>query len=267
MGYQDDLMIMSESFRLWAIESGDASVSSKLCFAEADAGVVIAPDINKFRELKLRLLNGTHTFSCGLAFLAGFDTVKEAMQDAAFSAFIEKLMMDEIAPALLSVGISREEACGFAAKVLDRFRNPSLEHHWLSITMQYSSKMKMRNLPLLERHFENNSEVPKLMALGFAAYILFMKNHDQNGQATGKRNGIDYTVRDDQAPWFAAVWEAAREKDIPSVVLSHSAYWETNLSHYPDFLEAVRLNLHTLQNEGPRAVLNGLRQQTFSQQA
>ena len=266
LGYQDDLMIMSESFRLWAIESGDASVKAKLSFAEADAGVVIAPDINKFRELKLRLLNGTHTFSCGLAFLAGFDTVKEAMQDAAFSAFIEKLMTEEIAPALLSVGITREEACSFAAKVLDRFRNPSLEHHWLSITMQYSSKMKMRNLPLLERHYKNNSEVPKLMSLGFAAYILFMKNHDQNGHATGERNGITYAVRDDQAPWFASAWEAAGEKDIASVVLGHSGYWETNLSHYPGFLEAVRLNLHTLQTEGARAVLNGIGQQAFSQQ-
>ncbi|MEI9910782.1 MAG: hypothetical protein WDO71_14585 [Bacteroidota bacterium] len=27
--------------------------------------------------MKLRLLNGTHTFTCGLAFLAGFETVRE----------------------------------------------------------------------------------------------------------------------------------------------------------------------------------------------
>jgi tagaturonate reductase len=176
-------------------------------------------------------------------------------------------MTEEIAPALAPVGISRDEACRFASKVLDRFRNPSLEHHWLSITMQYSSKMKMRNLPLLERHYKENSELPKRMALGFAAYILFMKNHDQNGHPTGESNGVAYSVRDDQAPWFSAAWEAAGEKDIASVVLGHSDYWETNLLHYPGFLEAVRLNLHTLQHEGARAVLNGLQQKAFSKQA
>ena len=31
-------------------------------------------DIEKFKELKLRILNGTHTFCCGLAVSAGFET-------------------------------------------------------------------------------------------------------------------------------------------------------------------------------------------------
>lgn len=261
LGYQDDLMIMSECFRLWAIESADPKVKAILSFAQADAGVVIAPDINTFRELKLRLLNGTHTFSCGLAFLAGFNTVKEAMKDPAFAAFIENLMTQEIAPALAPAGIDDATACSFAAKVLDRFRNPSLDHHWISITMQYSSKMKMRNLPLLERHYAQKPEVPVRMALGFAAYILFMKNHEQHGHATGQRNGIDYPVRDDQAAWFAAAWDAAGADNIADVVLGHSALWETSLSHYPGFLEAVRLNLHALITEGARNVLNGLLQE------
>lgn len=259
LGYQDDLMIMSECFRLWAIESADPAVTEVLSFAQADPGVVIAPDINTFRELKLRLLNGTHTFSCGLAFLAGFNTVKEAMQDTTFSRFIEELMMQEITPALAPVGIDAITARSFASKVLDRFRNPSLEHQWISITMQYSSKMKMRNLPLLERHYGLNQEVPACMALGFAAYILFMQNQDKNGHATGQRNGTDYPVRDDQAAWFAAAWSAAGDS-IADVVLGHAAYWETNLAHYPGFLEAVRLNLHALRTEGARTVLNGLLQ-------
>jgi tagaturonate reductase len=79
LGYQDDLMIMSEVYSLWAIETSNERSKEILSFSKIDEGVVIAPNINKFRELKLRLLNGTHTFSCGLAYLAGFDTVKDAM--------------------------------------------------------------------------------------------------------------------------------------------------------------------------------------------
>jgi tagaturonate reductase len=75
LGYTDELMIMAEPFRLWAIESGDDKVKQILSFSLTDTGVVITPDIEKFRELKLRLLNGTHTFTCGLAFLAGFEMV------------------------------------------------------------------------------------------------------------------------------------------------------------------------------------------------
>jgi len=65
-------MIMAEPFCLWAIECADENVKQILSFAQADKRVVITADIEKFRELKLRLLNGTHTFSCGLAFLSGF---------------------------------------------------------------------------------------------------------------------------------------------------------------------------------------------------
>jgi tagaturonate reductase len=85
LGYTDDLMIMSEVYRLWAIESGNKKVKEILSFSQADTGVVISINIDLFRELKLRLLNGAHTFSCGLAYLAGFPTVKEAMDNGDFA--------------------------------------------------------------------------------------------------------------------------------------------------------------------------------------
>src|SRR5258706_2978600 len=142
--YTDELMIMAECFRLWAIESDDEKVKQILSFAKSDEGVVIAPDIEGFRELKLRLLNGTHTFSCSLAFLAGFKMVREAMNDSWFASFIYNLAINEIAVAMSDGKISYSEASSFADKVMDRFRNPFIDHQWLSIAVQYSSKMKMR---------------------------------------------------------------------------------------------------------------------------
>ena len=87
LGYTDDLLAISEVYRLWAIE-GDEKVKSVLSFAAADAGVIIAPDIEIYRELKLRLLNGTQTLSCGLAVLAGFPKVKSA--EPAYSASVDQ---------------------------------------------------------------------------------------------------------------------------------------------------------------------------------
>ena len=87
LGYKDELLIMSEVYRLWAIE-GNERVKKLFSFAQVDEGVVIDPDINLYSELKLRLLNGTHTLSCGLAFLAGFPSVKEAMDNEQVSTFM-----------------------------------------------------------------------------------------------------------------------------------------------------------------------------------
>lgn len=177
LGIKDELMLMAEPFRLWAIESDHPKVKQALRFSQADTGIIISNDISRFRELKLRMLNGTHTFSCGLAILKGFKTVKEAMQDPEMSNYIEKLMMEEIALSLLP-SITADEAKAFGNKVLDRFRNPFIEHQWQSITLNYSSKMKLRNIPLIKRYSERFNQIAPCMALGFAAYILFMERKE-----------------------------------------------------------------------------------------
>ncbi|MDP4261707.1 MAG: tagaturonate reductase [Bacteroidota bacterium] len=251
LGYTDELMIMAETFRLWAIESAHPKVKEVLSFSKADEGVVITPGIEKFRELKLRLLNGTHTFTCGLAFLAGFSTVKEAMQNEVISQYIRKLMMQEIATALDSDNnITYHEACVFANQVMDRFRNPFLDHQWLSITMNYTSKMKMRNIPLLLRHYSHTDEVPENMSLGFAAYLLFMKcKAGSDGRYYGQANGLPYAVQDDMAACFAEKSLADMDTFVNSI-LADKNLWGTDISRLKGFAESVKENLESLEKKG-----------------
>ncbi|MBE7172729.1 MAG: tagaturonate reductase [Williamsia sp.] len=256
LGYTDELMIMSESYSLWAIEAAEKQVSEILSFAPADEGVVIQPDIDVFRELKLRLLNGTHTFSCGLAYLAGFRTVKEAMDNGDFTHFIESLMLQEIAPSITNGSLSQSDAEDFARKVLDRFRNPHIEHLWLSITMQYTSKMKMRNLPVLKKYYERKNEVPAHMALGFAAYLLFMKcERGDDGKFYGSTHGNTYLVNDDSAEYFSQAWKEADAATLVQKVLSNTALWDYNVSILPGFADAVVANLQQLQQGQARALI------------
>jgi tagaturonate reductase len=171
--YEDELLVTSESYCLWAIETDRPEVKDLLSFHLADSSVVIAQDISAHRELKLRLLNGTHTLSCGLACLAGFDTVKDAMANPAMEMFITSLMVAEIIPAITSVQIREDAALRFAHAVRERFRNPHIDHRWSSIAQQYTPKMKTRVLPILEKHYQRSNEAPALIALGFAAYHLY----------------------------------------------------------------------------------------------
>jgi len=251
LGYEDELMIMAESFRLWAIETENERVKKILSFAEADQGVVIAACIEVFRELKLRLLNGTHTFSCGLAFLAGFGTVREAMGNSHMSSFIHNLALNEIAVAMSDENISYSKAHNFAGKVMDRFKNPFIDHSWINITAQYSSKMKMRNVPLLIKHYANYSNVPDHMALGFAAYLLFMKcTKNAKGKYCGCVNGAAYEVQDDHAGYFAEKWEDHDADSLTETVLEDKNFWGTDLSKLNGFSEAVKMNLRSLLKNG-----------------
>jgi tagaturonate reductase len=236
LGYTDELMIMSETYRLWAIETNKEKTRNILSFAPADHGVIITGNIDKFRELKLRLLNGTHTFSCGLARLAGFITVKEAMQDEVFRSFVKNIMIKGIVPAIVSDQISYEEAEAFALSVIDRFSNPYIDHLWLHICVQYSSKMAMRNLPLIEKAIQDEQCDQELMALGMAAYILYCKPVD-----AGKRhNEQGDEWNDDRIDELRQAWT---KNTSPTVVveniLSSKSLWGKDAIFNGSFQQAV----------------------------
>lgn len=250
LGYADELLIVCEVYRLWAIE-GDDRVKNILSFAAADSGVIIAPDIEMYRELKLRLLNGTHTLSCGFAFLSGFNTVKDAMEDQAFGQFVRDLMLNEIAPAI-PAKVDAAGAERFGLQVLDRFRNSYINHQWISITMQYTSKMKMRVVPVLLKYFAGRNKVPQHIALGFAAYLLFMKavKKESNGYQ-GEWNGKPYPINDDKAAYFFEQWKKYGTDELVQQVLSDTSLWGTDLSMLPGLVQTVQSNLQHLIKEAP----------------
>jgi len=251
LGYEDELMLMAEPYRLWAIESSVEKVKEILSFQKADDGVVIANDISKFRELKLRLLNGTHTLSCGLAVLSGFSTVKEAMENKIFRQFVTGLMLDEIAPVIINPDLTYDEARAFSEKVIDRFSNPYIDHEWLNITLQYSSKMAMRNLPLLQKHYQQEAVPPALMTLGFAGYILFMRSvKDENGNYTGSANGSSYIIRDDKAGILSERWKEENMIDVVKNILSDTSLWGVDMTAFTGFAEKITEDIVSIMDKG-----------------
>jgi tagaturonate reductase len=243
-------MIMSEVYRLWAIESSNPKVKDALSFARADDGIIITTDINKYRELKLRLLNGTHTFTCGLAYLAGFETVKEAMGNKTMVEYVHGLIMNEIAPCI-STHFPEKEVYAFANSVIDRFRNPFLDHRWINIALQYTHKMKMRNVPLLLKHYQQDLNAQGYMPLGFAAYLLFMKCElSENGKYYGEVNGKVYELQDNQAGYYHEVWKSNRLEEVVQKVLSNKTLWGTDLTLLSGFAVTVEVYLDSIMSRG-----------------
>jgi tagaturonate reductase len=244
-GYRDDLMLVCEPYRLWAIE-GDESIRKILSFFTADPGIVITPDITRYKELKLRMLNATHTLSSGLAWLSGFQTVKAAMEDGLFASYMINLMMDEIGRAI-PYDIPESEIREFGYKVLDRFRNPYLQHQWLSITMQYSSKIATRVLPVLYTYYRQFKKAPELISMGFAAFILFMRPVKKEGNKYyGMLNSQYYLINDDRAAYFYGIWEEGPVEFIVQKILSDPEFWSDDLTRLEGFETAVSRKLKRL---------------------
>src|SRR5207245_1451263 len=139
--------------------------------------VIIAPDIGFYRERKLRLLNGTHTATAPLALLAGVRTVREAAEHPRLGAFLRHILFEEIVPA---TDLPADAAVAFAGTVIDRFRNPWLDHEWRVIAANQTAKLRLRVVPSLigfARKRGVGGIAPQGLALGLAAYLQWARSH------------------------------------------------------------------------------------------
>ena len=229
LGYTDGLMIMAEPFGLWAIASTNQRVIDALGFCNEEKGCIVVPSIQKFKELKLRMLNASHTFSCGVSILAGMEFVKDSMNHEAVKTYISQLALEEIADAITGDKISPAEADAFGKAVLDRFANPFLEHKWASISAQFTLKMNIRCLPLIIATYEKTGQLPLRMLIGFSAYLVQMDLLNSQDLATSLGN-----------------------------ILSDAATWGQDLSAIPGFLDKVLEITASIQSKGILPTINQL---------
>jgi tagaturonate reductase len=248
LGYRDELLIYAEPYRLWAIE-GDERIRKILSFEQADQGVVITQDITPYKELKLRLLNGTHSLSCAAAFLSGFETVCEAMDDPGISHFIKRLIQADLATAI-PYPVSPEAVLRFSGKVLDRFRNPFIRHQWITISSNYTMKLQMRVIPVLKHFYHEFQAVPEHIAFGFAAYLRFMKGENIDGGFFGFANGESYVIDDERAEYYSRLWSEHNIDELVKLSLANSQLWKSDLSQLQGFVNSVTNHLRNIEKTG-----------------
>ncbi|MEO0899995.1 MAG: tagaturonate reductase [Bacteroidota bacterium] len=250
LGYTDRLLTVSEPYLLWAIEGPD-HLHSILPFTRSMEEVILTEDISPYRERKLRLLNGSHTISVALGHLAGFQTIHSCMSDPHMGHYISSVMKDEIA---YSLPENNPDAIPFAEEVLNRFRNPFLNHKLLDIAFQYTTKMAMRNVPTIMRYWDKTQKIPKQMALGFAAYLIFLRP-TKVGQrkSEGIWKGIAYPIRDNKAAWLKEKWDSFVAEESYAwltEVLSDSTIWGEDLSKITEWVDMVHVHMQTILSDG-----------------
>ena len=256
LGYQDSLLITAESYRLWAIE-GDASIMERIGFVDADPGIIVADDITPYRLRKVRLLNGGHTLSVPLGLLAGNRTVLDNMTSAVTGPYIRALLRDEIGP-VLDVDPATVEP--YIDEVLQRWRNPFLVHRLIDITLESTTKMRHRVVPSIEDYYALHGAAPRHMALGFAAYLLFMNGQRApDGTFVGNWLGWEYPIRDSEAAALLGYWQASESvPDLVSAVSKDERLWGTNLAALPGWADAVAAFLTLLREQGASAAVGHL---------
>lgn len=223
-GYQDQVIDTAEIFHLWVIE-GDHQYAQEIPFHQLGLNVLWTDDVTPYKKRKVRILNGAHTMTVLAARLAGLETVREAMEDELVFSFAHKGIYEEILPTL---GPSKHKTEQFADDVIERFKNPFINHYLLSIALNSVSKFKVRVLPSILEYMKEYKKEPACLVFSLAALILFYRTEE---------------AKDDE--------EVVRfmKTASPEAILSRTDYWGQDLSM---LLPSVRHYIGMIEKEGIR---------------
>ena len=254
-GYEDQLIDVGEIFGVWIIE-GSESLEAKLPFKKAGVPVHVVPDVTPYKKRKVRILNGAHTGFVLGAYLAGFDIVRDCMNNENIRGFMNKMLYDEVIPTL---PLDKKDLTEFAEAVQDRFNNPFVNHELMSISLNSTSKWKARNMPSFLAYIKNNNgKLPACLTMSLAAYIAFYSSDIQElndkGLVCKRPKGNTYTISDDR--WVLEFYAQHRNdspEELTHAVLSNTKIWDEDLSQIAGLEECVIRNLKKIRTDGAEA--------------
>ncbi|MDF2779555.1 MAG: fructuronate reductase, partial [Enterobacteriaceae bacterium] len=243
LGVEDPCAISCEPFIQWVIE--DNFVAGRPEWEAA--GVQMVEDVLPWEQMKLRMLNGSHSFLAYLGYLAGFAHINDCMADAHFRAAARRLMLDEQAPTLRITGVDLTD---YAESLLARFANPALQHRTWQIAMDGSQKLPQRMLESIRLHLTRGTPWP-LLALGVAGWMRYVSGVDDAG------NAID--VRDPLADTFREKVAQSSEHERVAALLSLSEIFGNDLPQNPAFVSGIEAAWQRIATQGAhQAVISTL---------
>lgn len=249
LGYRDSFLDTAEHFYLFVIQ-GPQWLAKELHLDQLALNVHIVDDIKPYKERKVAILNGAHTALVPVAFLAGLNTVDEAMSDEQIGGYVARTIAEEIVPVL---DLPQEELKPFAEAVQNRFRNPFIQHQLLSIALNGMTKFRTRILPQLLAGQHKSGQLPKRLTFALAALIAFYR---------GERPAGSYPLQDD-AHWltqFETLWSGVNSHKLTLAqlvesVLADKAHWGQDLNEVPGLTAVVTQDLQAILDHGMRAAL------------
>lgn len=253
-GYHDELIDVGEVFGVWNIE-GPEWLEDKLPFKKAGLNCPVVPDVTPYKKRKVRILNGAHTGFVLGAYLAGFDIVRDCMQDDNIRGFMNKMLHEEVIPTL---PLDKADLEDFAAAVEDRFNNPFVDHELMSISLNSTSKWKARNMPSFLEYIDKQGKLPVCLTMSLAAYIAFYSSDVQEltdkGLVCRRPKGNTYTCSDDRwALEFYWNHKGDSDADLVHAVLTNEQMWDQDLTAIDGLEAAVLADLGKIRTDGAEA--------------
>ena len=244
LGFKDQLAVDGELYQSWLLEGPD-DILNEFPFNKTDLNIELVSDLESYRNLKVRILNGAHTSMVPVAYLLGERLVKDAMKNTLVANFIHQVLMSEV---LETLDFPQDYKEQFANDVVYRFKNPALEHQLISIALNSTSKFVTRLLPSLKDYLKIKGSLPANITFALSALIRFYEGSFNNDK-------INLNDTSSVLEYFSNTWEQFRENDIDlntltTRLLGNSDIWQEDLNQITGLTNMIYKNLSNIEKYG-----------------
>lgn len=164
LGATDDIPVPAEPFTMWAIEDRFAGGRP----AWEAGGAVFTDEVARYEQMKVRLLNGTHSLIAYLGALSGVGTIPEAIGLDRIESAARAVLRDEYEPSIeVPSGV---DIRAYESELFERWANSALGHRTSQVGTDGSVKLRQR-IPEPALLALGNGEMPHLIALTVAGYL------------------------------------------------------------------------------------------------
>ena len=244
-GTCDEAPVYCEDFIQWVVEDNFAAGRP----AWETVGAQMTDDVTAFENMKLSLLNASHTLLSYPSFLGGYRKVDAAMHDERIRKFVRAFMDEDITPyvpAPKDTDLEEYKQC-----LVERFGNRMVSDQVARLCFDGASKFPVYVMPNLEKMIADDASGKrqnvefKRVAYLFAAYRHYLKYQvDDNGDA--------FEVAD---PWLTVDDHKAIDSDDALDFLGISAFTSTNLKAASHFVELYLKMVEDIKAKGAMKVL------------
>ena len=253
IGYRDNYLIFAENYHLFAIEETKI-LRNVLPFDNIGLNVVFNDDISVYRDLKLRILNGAHTAMVSIAILKNVNFVKDVFMDEKLNKCLDKIIFNEIFPTLT---YEEKLVLDFANEVIERFKNPYLEHKWTDIFTNSITKFQIRLFPTINKYYEMNGKVPCIISFSYALLINVLRYSEwENDRLIISYDNMKMIATDekDNLIYLHKLWNELQNNNITmddfiSKIINSKKICNINKDYAEDFGYILRQHLFNLEKQ------------------
>lgn len=238
---EDEAPVYCEDYLQWVVE--DNFIAGRPAWEKV--GVEFTDDVAPFENMKLSLLNASHTLLSYPSLLSGYRKVDEAMGDERIVKFIRDFMNTDVTPYVPAP--ENTDLDRYKQILIERFANSSVSDQIARLCGDGASKFPVYVMPIVSKMVVYGDNLVRVAYL-IAAYRHYLKYRTDD-------KGVSFEIFE---PAILPLDLEKIQSNDALAFLSASPFSQVDLTEYAEFVDLYQVMVDQIKTNGAMATLESI---------